>query len=534
MHTYADASLSEITYYIYMARRTPMLVLRKVVRSNFQPKEYPSNMSRMYDWTPDECIPEFYTEPRVFQSIHGDDMDDLKLPAWCEDAQDFIRSHRDMLESAEVSRQLHHWIDLNFGVSLSGDQAVKQKNVPLKAQSKTRLGKSPGFVQIFHVPHPARKARIGSFSDPQLHGAAQQTDKKDNVQRDRVRFSTQAAYRPSDTKKKVTGMLAKALLIMNDSAEGLTKSTSAVFDSFRVAQSNNSKANASVSQSFVASSSESKTRMKQKRKTKSRPRSHGSDPPSPSALKDGSVKSPTVSRLATVIPNFFHPDSTYTHTPSSASANSGGPGNKPLNGAEASLSSMPPAIPGGSRSVTQDAEVPGADKTRIPTISAPLIHGVSGDNGASFHSRTTPSGASTSPSSTSHIFRDLWQQLSKPDDFESDFAGENSGHHHVLDYDWSEIDFERVDEMDLQLLSVGLPIKVPSPNPFQGPTVATTDSAQKHKAREYFAVAERDANERPVNPETRANLRRMSEAIIDPAYSLPRGLLDGVCSFLSD
>lgn len=524
IHVIVDGSLSEITYYIYMARRTPMMVLRKVVRSNFQPKEYPSNMARMYDWTPDECIPEFFTEPRVFKSIHGDGMDDLKLPGWCEDAQDFIRSHREMLESEEVSRQLHHWIDLNFGVSLSGDRAIKHKNVPLKVQRETRLGKSPGFAQIFHVPHPARKARLDTSSTSSYHETTLQNDKEKDEQRDRVRFSA-AAYRPSDTKQKVTGMLAKALLIVNDSSEKLTTSTSAIFDTSRVAQSSNSKTSTLVTQSFVTSS-ESKARLKQKRRTKSRPRSHGSDPLSPpSALKEGSMKSPTVSRLATVIPNFFHPDSTHSQPPSSASASSG-PGFKASNGTETLLNSITPANPGGSQSTPQQAEVPGADNARIPVISAPVIHGVSGDSGASFHTRAAPPGASTSPSSASHIFRDLWQQLSKPDDFDLDLAGENGGYQHVLDYDWSETDFERVDEMDLQLLSVSLPIKISAPNRFHGSSVSAA-AVQKQKTKETLTATERGPDERSVGPETRANLRRMAEATIDPAYSLP-------CSFLKE
>ena len=34
--------LSEITFYMYTARRTPMHVLRREVRSNFRAEEYPS------------------------------------------------------------------------------------------------------------------------------------------------------------------------------------------------------------------------------------------------------------------------------------------------------------------------------------------------------------------------------------------------------------------------------------------------------------------------------------------------------------
>lgn len=43
------------------------------MRSELVAEEYPKSLARMYTWTPDECIPEFYTEPKVFRSTHGGD-----------------------------------------------------------------------------------------------------------------------------------------------------------------------------------------------------------------------------------------------------------------------------------------------------------------------------------------------------------------------------------------------------------------------------------------------------------------------------
>ena len=39
-------------------------------------------------WSPDEAIPEFYTEPAIFTSIHPD-LTNLGLPDWTEDPEEF-------------------------------------------------------------------------------------------------------------------------------------------------------------------------------------------------------------------------------------------------------------------------------------------------------------------------------------------------------------------------------------------------------------------------------------------------------------
>lgn len=71
-------------------------------------------MARLYSWTPDECIPEFYEDPSIFISSHND-MSDLGIPEWTTTPAEFIQWHREKLECAEVSGKLHKWIDLAFG-----------------------------------------------------------------------------------------------------------------------------------------------------------------------------------------------------------------------------------------------------------------------------------------------------------------------------------------------------------------------------------------------------------------------------------
>ncbi|KAL9233058.1 hypothetical protein vseg_008099 [Gypsophila vaccaria] len=153
-HHVSDECLSELAVCSYKARRLPLSVLRMAVRSVYEPNEYPSTMQRLYQWTPDECIPEFYCDSRIFSSLHFG-MSDLAVPSWASSPQEFIKLHRDALESERVSREIHKWIDITFGYQMSGQPAVDAKNVMLPSSQPT-IPRPIGRRQLFYKPHPVR------------------------------------------------------------------------------------------------------------------------------------------------------------------------------------------------------------------------------------------------------------------------------------------------------------------------------------------------------------------------------------------
>lgn len=51
------------------------------------------------------------------------------LPPWASNAHEFIRIHREALESEYVSLHLHQWIDLIFGCKQKGEEALKNDNL---------------------------------------------------------------------------------------------------------------------------------------------------------------------------------------------------------------------------------------------------------------------------------------------------------------------------------------------------------------------------------------------------------------------
>nr|CDS28633.2 wd40 repeat [Hymenolepis microstoma] len=147
--------MPNLAYYTYKARQTPLDVLKRYVRSVYRPQEFPASLQRLYATTPEECIPEFFTDCSIFSSIHPD-MPDLQLPDWFQGTpSDFLTYHRRVLECDAVSSNLHYWIDLTFGYKLIGEAAATAKNVHLELVSPHPPSNSR-VTCLFSLPHPRK------------------------------------------------------------------------------------------------------------------------------------------------------------------------------------------------------------------------------------------------------------------------------------------------------------------------------------------------------------------------------------------
>lgn len=132
-----------------------------------------------------ELIPEFFFLPEFLINLNnfdlgkdqqGNQINDVILPPWAKgDPKIFIAKNREALESPYVSANLHHWIDLIFGIKQRGEEAELAVNVfnnlsypgavdldSISDENERRavtgiihnFGQTP--LQIFHNPHPAK------------------------------------------------------------------------------------------------------------------------------------------------------------------------------------------------------------------------------------------------------------------------------------------------------------------------------------------------------------------------------------------
>lgn len=86
-----------------------------------------------------ELTPEFFYLPEFFVNSNnfdlgftqkGEKVHDVQLPKWAHgDPKEFVRLHREALESKYVSENLHSWIDLIFGFKQRGTAAEEALNV---------------------------------------------------------------------------------------------------------------------------------------------------------------------------------------------------------------------------------------------------------------------------------------------------------------------------------------------------------------------------------------------------------------------
>lgn len=84
-----------------------------------------------------ELIPEMFYCPELLVNMNAVDMGrtqsgqpigDVALPSWAKNPHDFMRQQREALESEYVSMNLHHWIDLIFGVKARPPHLVGGNN----------------------------------------------------------------------------------------------------------------------------------------------------------------------------------------------------------------------------------------------------------------------------------------------------------------------------------------------------------------------------------------------------------------------
>eukprot|EP00090_Calanus_glacialis_P023550 TRINITY_DN363_c0_g1_i1.p1 TRINITY_DN363_c0_g1~~TRINITY_DN363_c0_g1_i1.p1 ORF type:complete len:2732 (-),score=430.45 TRINITY_DN363_c0_g1_i1:184-7587(-) len=147
------------------------------------PQAWKSLMNNINDVK--ELIPEFFFFPDFLLNHNYFDLgklqgkkqsvNDVILPKWATSVDDFIRQHRNALESEYVSAHLHEWVDLIFGFKQKGRAAEEAMNVfyyccyegavnldaitdPAEREALEGMIQNFGQVpcQLMKEPHPSR------------------------------------------------------------------------------------------------------------------------------------------------------------------------------------------------------------------------------------------------------------------------------------------------------------------------------------------------------------------------------------------
>ncbi|XP_071033257.1 lysosomal-trafficking regulator, partial [Parasteatoda tepidariorum] len=139
-----------------------------------------------------ELIPEFFFLPEFLCNKNDFDfgvrqsgirVNDVLLPPWCkQNPRLFVLIHRQVLESENVTRSIHNWIDLVFGCKQTGEAAFSAINVfhpatyygldinqwkdPITKQAVQVMIKTLGQMpkQLFTSPHPMVSIPFSAFS----------------------------------------------------------------------------------------------------------------------------------------------------------------------------------------------------------------------------------------------------------------------------------------------------------------------------------------------------------------------------------
>ena len=190
-HLLDDPSMSELGACVQSARNLSKAMLQKFVRPDWEPNEYPKSIQRVFETTPDECLPRFYYDPSIFKSsLIEDGLHDLQVPAWISssgDADEFVRIHRSCLESDFVSKRLHAWFDVHFGYQVgtasNNPSAVEAKNTCKFGEDNGKL-LAYGRTKVFRYPHPVRKTRNSPLRAISLNGDGEEVDADDEEYED--------------------------------------------------------------------------------------------------------------------------------------------------------------------------------------------------------------------------------------------------------------------------------------------------------------------------------------------------------------